>query len=238
MHVRTQCNGSQTVSSVDVLHLRIISETDHPRQSAKAPWFYLPSEHDQRREWFEVTSNTSKDSLRVLIADVSVPTHCDDFMFVSGNASIFLREMASSGLACSCHVVSAETHNVSFSAQEVARRASVLVEDPPNDLFDDGDEAATDGTHSDFACAGPNRDWKWGEQDATALPNETFQGHYNMCLFRNICWIDGELTLFLPKSYLFLDITIPSFFDFESDSSILSLNLAIYLMDNSHRTRW
>ena len=237
MHVRTQCHGSQTVAIVDIHHLKIISETDHPRQSAKAPWFYLPSENVQRREWFEVTSNISKDSLRVLIADVSVPTHCDDVMFVSGNASVLLREIAPAGLACSCHVVSAEMHNVSFSAQEVAWRASVLVEDPPNDLFDDIDEVGTDGIHSDFACAGPNRDWKWGEQGCTALPNETTQGHYNMCLFRNICWIDGALTLFLPKSFLFLDAAIPSFFAFQSDS-IFALNLAPYSLDDTRRSLW
>ena len=258
IHVRTQCNGIQTVAVIDVRHLRMISETDHPRQSALAPWFYLPSENGQFRQWFEVNSNVSKDSLRILIADVSVLTHCDDVMFVSANASVLLREMASAGFPCSCHVFSAETHNVSFSAQEVAMRASVLVEDPPSDLFDDGDEAATDGIHSDFACAGPNRGWSWGEQKETALPKgsmtkmsdivifqseeltffaEMEQGHYNMCLFQNICWIDGSLTLFLPRSFLFLDQAIPDFFEFESNS-ILRLNLAPFSMVDSTRTRW
>jgi hypothetical protein len=168
-----------------------------------------------------------------------------------------LREMASAGFHCSCHVFSAETHNVSFSAQEVALRASVLVEDPPSDLFDDGNEAATDGIHSDFACAGPNRGWSWGEQKETALPKgsmtyisdcffqskeltffaEMEQGHYNMCLFQNICWIDGSLTLFLPRSFLVLDQAIPDFFEFESNS-ILRLNLATFTKDDSRRTLW
>jgi hypothetical protein len=155
----------------------MISETDHPRQSALAPWFYLPSENGQFRQWFEVNSNVSNDSLRVLIADVSVLSHCDDVMFVSANASVLLREMVSAGFPCSCHIFSAETHNVSFSAQEVAKRASVLVEDPPSDLFDDGNEAATDGIHSDFACAGPNRGWSWGEQKETALPKGSIPYH-------------------------------------------------------------
>ena len=237
LHVRTHCHGSETVAVVDTRHLRLISETDHPHQSAKAPWFYLPSEDSHRRQWFEVTSNMSSDALRFLVADVSVSTPCDDFMFVSANASVLLREMSTAGLPCSCHVVSAESHNVSFSAQEVARRASVLVEDAPNDLFDDGEEAVTEGIHSDFSCAGPNRGWTWGQENATALPKETIQGHYNMCLFRNICWMDGALTLFLPESFLALDTAIPSFFDFESES-ILLLNLAPFSMDDSRRTRW
>lgn len=237
MLVRTQCQGSETVVIVDVRQLKILSETDHPHQSALAPWFFLPSEHIEHRQWFEVTSNVSSDALRVLIADVSVSTPCNDFMFVSANASVLLREMATAGHPCSCSSVSAESHNVSFSAQEVARRASVLAEDAPDDLFDDGDEAGPEGMHSDFACAGPNRGWMWGEQPSTALPKEASAGHYNMCLFRNICWIDGALTLFLPKSFAFLDSAIPSFFEFENES-LLTLNLCPYSMDDSRRTRW
>jgi hypothetical protein len=235
VHIRTQCLGGQTAAMVDVSHLRIISETDHPRQSAIAPWFYLPSENIPRHQWFEVTSNISRDALRFLIADVSVSTKCDDFMFVSANASVLLREFATAGPPCSCHLVSAESHNVSFSAQEVAARASVLVEDAPDDLFDDGEEAETEGMHSDFACAGPNRGWPWGEQDCTALPKEMSQGYYNMCLFRNICWIEGSLTLYLPESLLPLDEGVPSFFEFKNENA---LNLAPFSLDDSRRTLW
>jgi hypothetical protein len=234
MHVRTQCHGSLAAAMVDVSQLRVISETDHSRQSAIAPWFYLPSENIRRR-WFEVTSNVSRDALRFLTADVYVSTKCDDFMFVSANASVLLREFATAGVPCSCHLVFAESHNVSFSAQEVARRASVLVEDAPDDLFDDGDEAGTEDMHSDFACAGPNRGWPWGEQDCTALPKEVSQGHYNMCLFRNICWIEGALTLFLPKSLFSLDEGIPSFFEFKYENA---LNLAPFSLDDSRRSLW
>ena len=246
MYVRTQCHGSQTVAMVDIRQLRLISITDHPRQSAKAPWFYLPYGHRRHRQWFEVTSNTSRDTLRILIADVLVPTHCDDFTFLSANASVLLRGMASVETPCSMHVVSAETHNVSFSAQEVARRASVLVEDPPDDLFDDGDEvvsdAVADGLNSDFACAGPNRDWEWGEQTGTSLPEdmEVNGGINNMCLFQNICWMGGALTLFLPKSFQFLDTAIPAFFDFASleFDSFLAVNLSPFSSDDGSRTRW
>lgn len=244
MHVRTHCNGSQSDVRVDISKIQIVFATDHPHQSVKSPWFFLPSENGWR-QWFEVTSNESKDALRVFVVDVSVPTHCDDFMFLSANASVLLREIATVGLGCSQQVVSAESHNVSFSALAEARRASVLREGPtPKDLFHDTDESFSEQQNSDFACAGPNRDWAWEQQILTELPRDGNAGMYNMCLFQNICWMDGELTLFLPKSLEKLGEAIPSFFDFqnyyetESLESMLGVNLSPLSMQNSRRTLW
>lgn len=244
MHVRTQCNGSQSDVRVDIRQMRITFSTDHPHQSAKAPWFYLPSENGWR-QWFEVASNASKDALRIFVVEVSVPTHCDDFMFVSANASVLLREIATVGFGCRYQVVSADSHNVSFSALEEARRASVLREDPaPNDLFHDSHEALSEQQNGDFACAGSNRDWTWGQHSLTELPRDSTAGLYNMCLFQNICWMDGELTLFLPKSLEKLGKAIPEFFDFqnlhetESLQSLLGLNLSPLSMQDSRRTLW
>jgi len=244
MHVRTQCHGSQSDIRVDIRQMQIAFATDHPHQSVKAPWFYLPSENGWR-QWFEVASNASKDALRIFVADVSVPTHCDDFMFLSANASVLLREIATVGLGCGYEVVSADSLNVSFSALAEARRAFVLREDPaPNDLFQDSDEALSEQQNSDFACAGSNRDWAWGQQKITELPRDGTAGLHNMCLFQNICWIDGELTLFLPKALEKLGKAIPSFFDFqnaydiESSESLLGVNLSPMSSQDSRRTLW
>jgi hypothetical protein len=244
MHVRTQCNGSQSDVQVDINQMQIAFATDHPHQSVRAPWFFLPSENGWR-QWFEVASNASKDALRIFVVDISVPTHCDDFMFLSANASVLLREIATAGLGCGYQVVSADSHNVSFSALAEARRAFVLREDPaPKDLFHDSDETLSEQQYGDFACAGSNRDWTWDQQSLTELPRDGNAGMYNMCLFQNICWMDGELTLFLPKSLEKLSKAIPSFFDFqnlhepESLQSLLGVNLSPMSMQDSFRTLW
>jgi hypothetical protein len=244
MHIRSQCNGTQHEAAVDTHLMNIFFSTDHSHQSAKAPWFYLPSENGKLR-WFELTSNTSKDALRILTADVSVSTSCDNFMFVSANATVLIREVTPEGFPCSCHVISADSLNVSFSAAEEARRASVLFEGPPPvDLFYDGDGMLTDSKNSDFTCAGANRDWPWQQAKLTELPRDGSAGLHNMCLFQNICWIDGQLTLFLPASFWDLDQAIPSFFAFQTSledklsASLLGLNLSPYSFQDSRRSLW
>jgi hypothetical protein len=244
MRVCTHCHGNQSDIRVDIRQMQMLFATVHPHQSVKAPWYYLPSDKGLRR-WFEVASNASKDALRVFVADVSVPTHCDDIMFLSASASVLLREISTAGLGCGYEIVSADSQNVSFSALAETRRASVLREDPaPNNLLHDSDEALSQQQNSDFECAGSNRDWTWGQQKITELPRDGIAGLHNMCLFQNICWLDGELTLFLPKSFEKLGKSIPSFFDFqnandiETFQSLLGVNLSPMSMQDSRRTLW
>lgn len=113
MRVCTHCHGNQSDIRVDIRQMQMLFATFHPHQSVKAPWYYLPSDKGLRR-WFEVASNASKDALRVFVADVSVPTHCDDIMFLSASASVLLREIATAGLGCGYEIVSADSQNVSF----------------------------------------------------------------------------------------------------------------------------
>jgi len=236
--IQTQCYGSQLPVTTDVnaSDWRFVSATDNPFQSALAPWFYLPSADESGQRWFEVTSNTSDDSLRILNVNFSVATDCHDRMFVFANATVLLREVAPAGTSCSCRILSAETYNISFDSQDVMRRASFLVEDPPMDLYGDNDDTnrPSDEMHSDFACAGPNRAWPWGEQEETALP-DTKAGAYNMCLLQNICWIDGRLTLFLPAALEGLQAENAGFFDFQSN---MAVNLAPVIRADARRTMW
>ncbi len=240
--IQTQCYGSQAAATTDVnaSDWRFVSATDNPFQSALAPWFYLPSADASNQQWFEVTSNVSDDSLRILNVHFSVATECQDRMLVLANATILLHELASAGSSSSCRSITEEMLNVSFDAQNVMRRSSYLVEDPPIDLFgatDDTNQPYGE-THSDFACAGPNRAWPWGEQDDTALPDDFLSGTYNMCLFQNICWIDGALTLFLPSVLEHLEAATDlnaGFFDFHQ---IMAVNLAPFSREDSRRTLW
>jgi hypothetical protein len=238
MTIQTQCNGSQASATADVrtIDWSFVSATDNKFQSAFAPWFYLPSADESGQRWFEVSSNASDDSLRILNVNFSVATDCHDRMFVFANATVLLREVAPAGTSCSCRILSAETYNISFDSQDVMRRASFLVEDPPMDLYGDNDDTnrPSDEMHSDFACAGPNRVWPWGEQEETALP-DTKAGAYNMCLLQNICWVDGRLTLFLPAVLEGLQAENAGFFDFQSN---MAVNLAPVIRADARRTMW
>jgi hypothetical protein len=216
--IYSNCDGLESMQAAADGSWVISSSTDSNLQSALPPWFYTPNGYGQ--QWFELSSNISSDSLRALIMNVSVPTVCTDRMFVQAKVVLSIRFLAPAGGLCRRHDLIAESQNVSFSSLEESKRSSVITENPPTDLFDDQDQAHAPRA-SNFACSGPNRHWPWEEQLITALPHEMFLGSYNMCLLQNVCWINQELTLFLPPHLKPLNDY--GFFDFRST---LCMNLS------------
>lgn len=228
--INSNCDGYESMQTVADGSWVISSSTDSKFQSALPPWFYTLNGDGQ--QWFELSSNTSSDSLRALVMNVSVPTLCTDHMFLQAKVVLSIRFLAPLGGLCRRHELFAESQNVSFSSLEESKRSSVITENPPTDLFDDRDQAHAPRA-SNFACSGPNRHWPWEEQLSTALPSEMFLGSYNMCLLQNVCWINQELTLFLPPELE--PLTDYGFFNFRTT---LCMNLCPMSRMDFTRSFW
>jgi hypothetical protein len=195
----TVCDGSESSALVDAAAVVFSAPTDTEFSSGIAPWFYNPGPG-----WFEVASRITRDapdSLRSLLFNATLGPPCDGRMFISATAAVALHAVAAFGAPCRSHIVSVSSHNVSYDAWNETRRASVLGEDAPADLFNDDSASSLNSRvpRSDFSCAGPNRMWHYDEQDHTRLFERVHNGEFvNMCLLHNVCWMDGSLVLYLP----------------------------------------
>lgn len=209
------CRGENMThfsAEVDPTEIELESYTDSDYQSAIPPRFFSPG-----KQWFEVNSNASKDSLRTFtfIRAIQIPK-CFGTIIVSAAANVSFCALSSSANPCLCLTAHAGFQNILFDSKFDDRPVTARDDDAtPDDLFEESSEPPQSvETWSDFSCSGANRQWTYPIHKDTNLPpiSNTPMDLNSICLLQNACLINGSLTMFLPPQYSQLKSL--GFFDF------------------------